>query len=139
MKIKNALYSITLGFCATAFVHLFLPVSCKSLFGEVTPSEETVIIDMQGLDKSMQEVETAFLNENVTGVSNMLSLDAQERMKDVVPKLKPYLKDFGTAFKNRKLVFITPIYAEYSFDYNGRQVSVAFSRNDDAVWKMMRF
>jgi hypothetical protein len=139
MRKKNFFKTVIFGFLLTGVLHLLLPVSCKVL-GDVDPAPiiKEIEIDTKGLNKSTSELETALLGEDVAQVQSMLSPDASERLNNVIPKLKPYLKDFGTAYKTRKLEFATPIYAEYSFTFKDRTVSVAFSRNDSGTWKLMR-
>ncbi len=127
------------GFVITGILHFLLPIGCKEpVDTEPAPITEKIEIDTKGLNKSTSELETALLGEDVAQVQSMLSPDAAERLNNVIPKLKPYLKDFGTAYKTRKLEFATPIYAEYSFTFKDKTVSVAFSRNDSGTWKIMR-
>lgn len=139
MKKGNFLRTVFFGFLFTGILHFLLPIGCKEpVDTEPAPITEKIEIDTKGLNKSTSELETALLGEDVAEVQSMLSPDAAERLNNVIPKLKPYLKEFGTAYKTRKLEFATPIYAEYSFTFKEKTVSVAFSRNDSGNWKLMR-
>lgn len=139
MKTPSFLLTVFYGFILTALLHLLLPLSCKDLKEDPpAPFTQKVEIDTKGLNKTTSELETALLGEDVAQVQSMLSPDAAERLNNVIPKLKPYLKDYGAAYKTRKLEFATPIYAEYSFTFKDKTVSVAFSRSDSGIWKLMR-
>ena len=139
MKKSSFARSVFLGFLITGLLHLLLPLSCKKAEEDFpAPVSEKIEIDTKGLNTQTSALETALLTADVAKVQNMLSPDASDRLKTVIPKLEPYLKEFGSAYKNRKLEFATPIYAEYSFTFKDKPVSVAFSRNDSGIWKLMR-
>jgi len=139
MKKRNYLQIVFFGFLITGVLHLLLPIGCKdAIDAEPGSISEKTEIDTKGLNNTTAELEKAFLGEDVASVQSMLSPDATDRLNNVIPQLKPYLKDFGTAYKTRKLEFATPIYAEYSFTFKDKTVSVAFSRNDSGTWKLMR-
>lgn len=138
MKKYTPIRFVISGFLITAALQFFMPLSCKKQIDPITPIDETGQVDTRAVQKTTQTAEEAFLNEDVPKVISMLSYDASTRLKDVVPQLKPHLKSYGEAFKTRKLEFATPFYAEYSFTYNGKRVSVAFSHTDENTWKLMR-
>lgn len=138
MKSTSPFKLIVSGFLVTAALQLAMPISCKKQLDPVTPIDDTGQTDTQALQQATKAAEAIFLKEDVPGVVAMLTPDAKEQLKDVVPLLKPYLKNYGEAFKTRKLEFATPLYAEYSFTFEGKSVSVAFSHTDDNQWKLMR-
>ncbi len=90
--------------------------------------------------KASDLVEKAFSAGDTVLLKQMLTPASLERYKGVFGEISPYMNEYASAFKNRKLVISGPIYALYEFSNgSGRKFTAEFALGDDGDWKLVRF
>ena len=106
---------------------------------QTTPASVTVTEnkDVKGAAKNL---ETIFENSDIRALQSMLTETSAAQYNEVLEKIQPHMPGYAKAFKNRKLVYSTPVFAQYAFsDNEGNEYTVEFALDGDGLWKLVRF
>jgi hypothetical protein len=94
----------------------------------------------KALKKTAESVEKAFSNADTTQIKLVLTETALQNYSGVFKKIQPYMQQYASAFKNRKLVSSTGVYKVYEFsDDKGNKYTAAFALQPEGEWKLVRF
>ena len=94
----------------------------------------------KALKKTAESVEKAFANADTTQIKQVLTETALKNYSGVFKKIQPYMQQYASAFKNRKLVSSTGVYKVYEFsDDKGNKYTAAFALQPEGEWKLVRF
>jgi hypothetical protein len=81
----------------------------------------------------------AFESQNASQVSDMMY---EEHREFFIPDLEDQhekMKIFAEAIKERKLIGLNELYAEYEITIDGQTYTIAYGQSGDGVWKLFRF
>jgi hypothetical protein len=96
--------------------------------------------ERKSIKQVASQVEQIFENADTTALKQILTKTSLSTYDGVFTSIAPYMNDYASAFKNRKLEVNTTMYSLYSFkDKNGKKFTVEFAQVDDGVWKLVRF
>ncbi len=127
-----------IGFFFTAILHY--SGSCKKSDNPVDTTPPPTSVDVTKINDGAKKAESAFVTGDVQQVTNILTEDSKTLYKDDLSKIsKDVLVAIGNAMKNRTLDTYSEQYAEFSFQKDGQTFTVAFARQADDSWKLMRF
>jgi hypothetical protein len=94
----------------------------------------------KALKKTAESVEKAFANADTTQIKQVLTETALKNYSDVFKEIQPYMQQYASAFKNRKLISSTGVYKVYEFsDNKGNKYTAAFALQPEGEWKLVRF
>ena len=94
----------------------------------------------KALKKTAESVENAFANADTTQIKLILTETALQNYSGVFKKIQPYMQQYASAFKTRKLVSSTGVYKVYEFsDDKGNKYTAAFALQPEGEWKLVRF
>lgn len=126
---------IIIGFSFAASLHL---VSGCWDVGEFENDDEYVV-DKKAIKKSAEKIQVAFEKSDTTALNALMTETSKDRFSSDIETIYPFMKQFGRAFTNRKLVVATEVYARYEFKWEGEIYTVEMSIDADGNWKLMRF
>ncbi|MBL0333949.1 MAG: hypothetical protein IPP73_01045 [Chitinophagaceae bacterium] len=95
--------------------------------------------DKKLIDQTAKKVEDVFTRADTAALAAILSPESLEQKRQYFSEIRPYMEGFGKAFRNRKLIFATARYAEYSFDSPSGEYTVGLCLGPDCTWKLMRY
>jgi RNA polymerase subunit RPABC4/transcription elongation factor Spt4 len=100
----------------------------------------TTFEEGKALKKSVESVEKAFANADTTQIKQVLTETALKNYSGVFKEILPYMQQYASAFKNRKLISSTDVYKVYEFsDDKGNKYTAAFALQPEGEWKLVRF
>ncbi len=98
------------------------------------------VIESNDLSQIVKSVEDVFKNADTIGLKKVLSSTSLKMYKGSFSEIQPYMNGYSKAFKNRKLVHSSKIYALYSFiDEEGNEYTAEFSNDGSGTWKLIHF
>ncbi|HPR32624.1 MAG TPA: hypothetical protein PLK12_11025 [Prolixibacteraceae bacterium] len=110
------------------------------LKASVDPNELKVTIDYDAINQKADELEKALLEADQQTINELCSPEAMQMYSG---KNEPYtdeeLEQIGNAFKKRELVTATEVYAEFSYEFDGKQFSLTMACDDNGEWKLIRY
>jgi len=126
------------GFFFIAVIQYF--GSCNKSSNPVDNTLPPSSVDVTKINDGAKTAENAFITGDPQQVTNILTEDSKTLYKDDLGKIsKEVLIAIGNAMKTRKLDTYSEQYAEFSFQKDGETFTVAFARQADDSWKLMRF
>lgn len=100
----------------------------------------TTFEEGKALKKTAESVEKAFANADTTQIKQVLTETALKNYSGVFKEIQPYMQQYASAFKNRKLISSTGVYKVYEFsDDKGNKYTAAFALQPEGEWKLVRF
>lgn len=115
----------------------------SSIVPKISSSEDTnnnPVIESNDLSKMVKSVEGVFENADTIGLKQVLSSTSLKMYKGSFSEIQPYMKEYSKAFKSRKLVHSSKIYALYSFkDEEGNEYTTEFANDGSGTWKLIHF
>lgn len=107
----------------------------------ISPSEDKTPTGVESTELKTfnTSVESAFLSGNADDVLKITYENYAEILKTDLKANPAKIKLFGEAFKNRKLVFVNELYAEYDLTIDGKTFNVALGQSGDGKWKIIRY
>lgn len=107
---------------------------------EAKNAREVVTTESKDIKSAAENLENIFEKADINALQSMLTETSAPEYKDVLNNIQPYMPDYARAFKNRKLVYSTPVFAQYAFsDEQGNDFTVEFTLTGDGIWKLVRF
>ncbi len=97
------------------------------------------VVETVELKDAATSAEEAFLSGDPTLVLQLMTDEAKEAHESTLTTYQEQMTKFGEDFKTRELITATSNYAEYKFSADDKDFTVAFSRQEDGAWKLMRF
>jgi uncharacterized protein YkuJ len=126
------------GFFFIAVIHY--SGSCKNDNNPVATNPPPSSVDVTKITDGAKTAENAFITGDKQQVANILTEDSKTLYKDDLDKISSNdLIEIGNAMKTRSLDKYGEQYAEFSFQKDGQTFTVAFARQADDSWKLMRF
>lgn len=115
--------------------------SCKKAENPVESQEGGVTnVDVKKIDEGAKASEDAFKSGSPQEVISILTDDAKTELSTAITKLNSsQLKSLGVALESKKLDVYGELYAEYSYVKGGVTYTIAYARQQDGTWKLMRF
>jgi uncharacterized Zn finger protein (UPF0148 family) len=118
-------------------------VSNYETLDKVNSSEKTIqnaVVESNNLSQIVKSVESVFENADTIGLKQILSSTSLKMYKGSFLEIQPYMKEYAKAFKSRKLVHSSKIYALYSFkDKEGNEYTTEFANDGSGTWKLIHF
>jgi hypothetical protein len=115
----------------------------SSIFQKNNSSEDTnnsPVIESNDISQITKSVESVFYNADTTRLKQLLTSTSLKMYKGSFSEIQPYMNEYSKAFKNRKLVHSSKIYALYSFkDEEGNEHTVEFANDGSGTWKLLHF
>jgi hypothetical protein len=130
------LYKYFLGGFLAAFLLLNL-TQCPE--DTAKPKDEEPLEETAELTEFSNEVINAFANSSTDQVSDMMY---EEHREFYIPDLQDNtdkMPTFAEALKERKLIGLNHLYAEYEITIDGAVYTIAYGQSGDGVWKILRF
>jgi len=107
---------------------------------ETTTIPGAVVTESKDVIGAAKNLETIFEKSDIRALQSMLTETSAEQYKEVLEEIQPHMPEYAKAFKNRKLVYSTPVFAQYTFsDNEGNEYTVEFAPDVDGLWKLVRF
>ena len=98
------------------------------------------VVESNDLSQIVKSVEGVFENADTIGLKQVLSSTSLKMYKGSFSEIQPYMNEYAKAFKNRKLVHSSKIYALYSFkDKEGNEHTAEFANDGSGTWKLIHF
>ncbi len=93
--------------------------------------------DIAAAAKNLEEI---FEKSDVNALQALLTETSLPEYKSILTNIQPYMPEYAKAFKSRKLVHSTPVFAQYAFsDEKGNKFTVEFALTGSGMWKLVRF
>jgi uncharacterized membrane protein YvbJ len=110
---------------------------------QVNSSDKTTqksVIESNSLSKVTKSVEDAFEKADTVRLKRILSSTSLKMYEGSFAEIEPYMNEYSKAFKKRKLVHSSQIYALYSFkDKEGNEHTAKFANDGSGTWKLIHF
>jgi len=133
-------YQTLIKYFLGGFLAAFLMLNLTQCPEETTkPKDEKPLEETTELTTFSNEVITAFETSDADQVSNMMY---EEHREFYIPDLQTNtdkMPAFAEALKERKLIGLNDLYAEYEITIDGTTFTIAYGQSGDGVWKIMRF
>lgn len=115
----------------------------SSIFSKNTSTEDTnssTAIESNNLSQITKSLEEVFENADTIKLKEILSSTSLKMYKGSFSEIESHMNEYSKAFKNRKLVHSSKIYALYAFkDKEGNEYTVAFANDGSGTWKLIHF
>ncbi len=127
-----------IGLSFACLIHLSGSCS-KDSSSPVGPDNNNNNTDVGKINEGAEAVEAAFLSGDPQQINNILTENAKVVIGDEITNAnRNDLIKLGEALKTRELDVYTDSYAEYSYTKDGIKYTIAFARQFDETWKLMR-
>jgi len=132
------LRSFILGAITIAVLHLF--ATCSEGDGGSGPNGDPPSnIDITAINEGAQQVEDAFATADPQKVADVMTEEAKSFYADELAGIQDRMVAFSKVIQSRTLKAYSQDYAEYSYTDNGSSYTMALARQEDGVWKLVRF
>jgi hypothetical protein len=102
------------------------------------PGEETS--EIRAMKEGAKEAMNAFLTGNSSEVLKVMSDSAAALYEELIGNIEAAdFKALGEAFRERTLSVGSEVYAEFEYEADSKTFTIAFGRQGDGTWKMVRF
>ncbi|MFH1050544.1 MAG: hypothetical protein V1779_06385 [bacterium] len=129
-----------LGLFIAGGFHFFQFISCDSGDSVSLTSLNGIKVDMKKINEAANKIEEAFASGDPKNVQMLLTEDAKSTYPDILTELdSDRMKSFANDFKNRTIVGVSEIYAEFGFPFQGTTYTVDLALQEDGSFKLMRF
>ncbi len=130
-----------LGLFITALFHLLQVMNCDDGSSVSLQGNNGVDgVDMQKIIAGGNAIEKAFASGDYKEVEAILTEDAKEMYKDVLPTLSSEdMKKFAQDFKKRQLGAYGSMLAEYGFPFQETTYIVRLTLQTDGTYKLSKF
>jgi hypothetical protein len=138
-KSTTFLLPFAAGLIFMGFLHF--STRCER-YGDDDPNDpgSELDIDYRSIKAIAKDVQEAFLTGKPEEVASIMLGEALAfNEEDLSGRTAEDLKAQGEAFKSRTLSAVSEGYAEYTYSYNGSEFTMTFCREDEGVWKLVRY
>jgi len=125
---------LLIGFVLAIMVHIGF--SCADSFNFDRDEEK---IDEAGIKKGASAIETVFISADTAALAEVLTAPSLEIYKKQFDDIQPYMAQFGEAFKNRKLLYASQIFAVFEIRDDSGVFTVEMTVDDEGDWKLVSF
>lgn len=133
---RHFIYGIAIAF----MIHFSGSCAKNKLTDEGTQEPITEQVDASTITGALKSVEIAFKSGEVANIQKILTPDALKLYGNDLSKVRK--NDFinlAQALKTGQLKVSTEIYAEYNYTKDKITYSIAMAKQDDGLWKLIRF
>lgn len=138
-KFLFSLKFILLGFLFAGLVNIVTRCSKDDeLFDSVDKDLVKLEIDVEGAQKSSEEVEKLFVKSDLEALNSMKFDDANSPELNIAYTPED-LEIIGKAFKKREITFIGESVVEYTYTIEGENYTMVMGKDAEGNWKIIRF
>ncbi len=128
-----------IGISFACLIHLSGSCSKDSSSPVGPDNNNNTNVDVTKINEGAEAVEVAFLSGDPQQINNLLTENAKVVIGDEITNAnRNDLIKLGEALNSRELDIYTDSYAEYSYTKDGIKYTIAFARQFDETWKLMR-
>lgn len=113
---------------------------CSKDTPPTTPVDQPVtLVESSSLRTFSDSLATAFKSGNGDQVLQKINDEYRAVYAQDLADAGAKLQILGDALQSRRLIFSSPLYAEYQLSIDGRTYTIAYANSGDGVWRLMRF
>ena len=138
MKIQKHFTRMKIAFIliAAAFI---LYLACSSKSSPTHPGDQANYSETPAMKILSDSLIVALKNGNKTKILGYFNDEYKETYSAMLNQPGVNMDALGTALEKRRLVSLSPLYAEYAVTINGREFSVAYAQCGDDNWQLVEF
>lgn len=126
----------TMGFLGAILIMLLTHCPKEN---PINPDDTKPLTETSELATISDSFINALNEKSVSKVEVMMPDDLEEFYITMLKENTDKMPAFAEALKNRKLIFLSEMYAEYQIEIDGQKYTLAYGNSDNLGWKLIKF
>jgi hypothetical protein len=124
---------------AAIAVGVIIVLACSSKSSPTRPGDQANYSETPVMKILSDSLIVAFKNGNKTKILGYMNDEFKEVYSDIQNQPDSTLAALGTALEKRRLIALSPLYAEYAVTINGQEFRVDYAQCGDDNWQLVGF